>query len=92
MIEYASVAVEIVIGLAGVVGAWAVMRNQVSDLRYSSRAHSADIESLKLDYARLDERNSGFSQKLDGALGKLEHVTGQLQAIAIEMARNSGRD
>jgi hypothetical protein len=89
MEQYASVVQWILGTVATVGGSYAVVRAQVADLRSASRTHGKEIDDLKISHAVLEERNSGFGKKLDGALDKLEHVTGQLQSIAIEMARNS---
>lgn len=75
--------------IAGIIGAWAAMKTQVSDLRKDSDKKSEQINKLELEQARLGERHNGFGEKLDGALDKLESVTGQLQQIAIQIARGA---
>lgn len=80
---------DVIIAAAGLVGVWAVMKSQVSDLRTVSEQQSKKINMLELEQARLGERHNGFGEKLDGALEKLESITGQLQKIAIEIARGT---
>ncbi len=82
---------EVAVAIAGIIGVWAVMRSQVSDLREQSATQAHQINKLELEQARLGERHNGFGEKLDGALAKLESVTGQLQHIAIQIARGTDR-
>lgn len=82
---------EVVVAITGVIGVWAVMRSQVSDLREQSAVQAKQINKLELEQARLGERHNGFGEKLDGALEKLETVTGQLQQIAIQIARGTNK-
>lgn len=82
---------EVVLIIAGIMGAYGAMKTQVADLRKDSEKKSEQINKLELEQARLGERHNGFGEKLDGALDKLETVTGQLQKIAIEIARGAGK-
>lgn len=82
---------EISVAIAGVVGVWAVMKSQVADLRTVVEKQDKQISVLELEQARLGERHAGFGEKLDGALVKLESVTGQLQNIAIQIARGANK-
>lgn len=73
----------------GIIGAWAVMRSQVADLREKSKADSETVMALQIQVAKLESTNDGFSKKLDDAVEKLETITESLQKLAIDIARNS---